>query len=39
MLHSDVTFEIAAIIQSVVFYLVTAQAIFSFIRYRRKATV
>ncbi len=37
MLHSDVTFEIAAVVQSVIFYLVTAQAIFSFIRYRRKA--
>lgn len=32
MLHSDVTFEIASIIQSVIFYLVTAQAIFSFVR-------
>jgi len=34
MLHSDVTFEIAAIIQSVIFYLVTAQAIYSFVKYR-----
>ncbi len=37
MLHSDVTFEIAAVIQSVIFYLVTAQAIYSFVRARRKA--
>ncbi len=37
MLHSDVTFEIAAIIQSVIFYLVTAQAIFSFVKYGRRA--
>ena len=28
MLHSDVTFEIAAIVQSVIFYLVTAQALY-----------
>ena len=28
MLHSDVTFEIAAVVQSVIFYLVTAQAIY-----------
>jgi len=27
MMHSDVTFEIAAVVQSVIFYLVTAQAI------------
>ncbi len=37
MLHSDVTFEIAAVIQSIIFYLVTAQAIFSFVRYRWRA--
>lgn len=36
MLHSDVTFEIAAIIQSVVFYLVTAKAIYDIIRYKVK---
>lgn len=35
MLHSDVTYEIAAIIQSVIFYLVTAQAIYNFVRYQR----
>jgi len=34
MLHSDVTFELAAIVQAVIFYLVTAQAIY--IRYRRR---
>ncbi len=34
MLHSDVTFEIAAIVQSVIFFLVTAQAIYGFLRYR-----
>ena len=37
MLHSDVTFEIAAIVQSVIFYLITAQAIYSFLRYRKRA--
>jgi ABC-type uncharacterized transport system permease subunit len=37
MLHSDVTFEIAAVIQSVIFYLVTAQAIYSFVSTRRRA--
>ncbi len=36
MIHSDVTFEIAAIIQSVIFYLVTARAIYDFIRYRKR---
>lgn len=36
MLHSDVTFEIAAVIQSIIFYLVTAQAIFTFVRYRKR---
>jgi hypothetical protein len=37
MLHSDVTFEIAAVVQSVIFYLVTAQALYSAVRYRRRA--
>ena len=37
MLHSDVTFEIAAIVQSVIFYLVTAQALYNALRYRRRA--
>ncbi|MBN2050259.1 MAG: ABC transporter permease [Spirochaetales bacterium] len=36
MLHSDVTFEIAAIVQSVIFFLVTARAIHDFIRFRKK---
>lgn len=35
MLHSDVTFELAAIVQAVIFYLVTAQAIYSAVRRRR----
>ena len=34
MINSDVTFELAAIIQSVIFYLITAEAAFSFIRRR-----
>ena len=37
MLHSDVTIEIAAVIQSIIFYLVTAQAILRFVRYRKRA--
>lgn len=37
MLHSDVTYEISSIIQSIIFYLITAQAIYSFINHRRKA--
>jgi riboflavin transport system permease protein len=39
MLHSDVTFEIAAVIQSVIFYLVTAQALYAFVSNRRKGVV
>lgn len=39
MLHSDVTFEIAAVAQSIIFYLVTAQALYSIFRFRRKAAV
>lgn len=35
MLHSDVTFEIAAIVQSVIFYLITAQALYGALRRRR----
>ena len=35
MIHSDVTFEIAAIIQSVIFYLVTAKGLYSFISNNR----
>jgi simple sugar transport system permease protein len=35
MLRSDVTFEIAAIVQSVIFYLVTAQALYGALRRRR----
>jgi ABC-type uncharacterized transport system permease subunit len=37
MLHSDVTFELAAVVQSVIFYLITAQAIYSFLRRRRRS--
>jgi ABC-type uncharacterized transport system permease subunit len=36
MLHSDVTFEIAAVVQSVIFYLVTAQALYGAVRRRRR---
>ena len=35
MLHSDVTFEIAAVVQSVIFYLITAQAVYGFLRRRK----
>ena len=38
MIHSDVTFEIAALVQSVIFYLVTAQALYRFIQYRKRAS-
>jgi ABC-type uncharacterized transport system permease subunit len=34
MINSDVTYEIAAIISAVIFYLVTAEAAVSFIRRR-----
>jgi ABC-type uncharacterized transport system permease subunit len=34
MINSDVTFELAAIIQSVIFYLITAEAAFAFFRRR-----
>ena len=37
MIHSDVTFEIAAIAQSFIFYFVTAQALYGLVRTRRKA--
>ena len=36
MLHSDVTFEIAAIVQSTIFFLVTAKAIHDFIKFGKK---
>jgi simple sugar transport system permease protein len=36
MLHSDVTFEIASIVQSVIFYLVTAQALYGLFAERKK---
>jgi simple sugar transport system permease protein len=34
MLHSDITFEIAVIAQSFIFYFVTAQALYRFVRVR-----
>ena len=37
MLHGDVTFEIAAIAQSFIFYFVTAQSLYSLARRRRAA--
>jgi len=37
MLHSDVTFEIAAIAQSVIFYLVTAQSLYDLFRRRKRS--
>jgi ABC-type uncharacterized transport system permease subunit len=37
MLHGDVTFEIASIAQSFIFYLVTAQALYAFARKRKGA--
>lgn len=39
MLHSDVTFEIAAVAQSIIFYLVTAQALYSAFRLKKKAVL
>jgi simple sugar transport system permease protein len=36
MLRSDVTYEIVAIIQASIFYLVTAQALYGFVRSRRR---
>jgi len=37
MINSDVTFEIAAIAQSFIFYLVTARALYAFTRIRSRA--
>ncbi len=34
MLHSDITFEIAVVAQSFIFYLVTAQGLYRFVRVR-----
>ena len=36
MINSDITIEIASIVQAVVFYLITAQAIYNFVKPRRK---
>jgi len=36
MINSDVTFELVNVVQSVIFYLVTAQAIYDIIRYKIK---
>ncbi len=38
MLHSDVTFEIASIVQAVIFFLVTAQTVQGLVRRRRRAS-
>jgi simple sugar transport system permease protein len=37
MINSDVTIEIASVVQSIVFYLITAKVIYSFVKHRRKA--
>ena len=37
MIHSDVTFEIAAVVESIIFFLVTAQVLQDFIKYRKRA--
>lgn len=36
MIHSDITIEIASIVQSIVFFLITAQAIYNFFRYKMR---
>ncbi|NOY08703.1 MAG: ABC transporter permease [Spirochaetes bacterium] len=36
MIHSDVTFEIAAIVESIIYFLITAQVLKDFIRYRKR---
>jgi len=36
MINADITIEIASIVQSVVFFLITAQAIYNFVKYGRK---
>ena len=36
MLHSDVTYELAKIAQAVIFFLVTAQALYGFFKSRKK---
>jgi simple sugar transport system permease protein len=36
MLHSDVTFEIAKVAQAIIFYFVTAQALYSLLKRRRR---
>jgi len=36
MINADVTIEIASVVQAVVFYLITAQAIYSFVQRRRR---
>ncbi len=35
MIHSDITYEIVSIVQAVIFFLITAQAIYNFFKYRR----
>ena len=36
MINADVTIEIAAVVQAVVFYLITAQSVYSFVQRRRR---
>ena len=35
MINADVTIEIASVVQSIVFFLITAQAIYNLVKYRR----
>ncbi|MBI9106579.1 MAG: ABC transporter permease [Spirochaetales bacterium] len=37
MINADITIEIASIVQSVVFFLITAQAIYNFVKPRRRS--
>ncbi len=34
MIHSDITYEIVAIVQAVIFFLITAEAIYNYFRYK-----
>jgi len=36
MLHSDVTFEIAAIVQSIVFFLISSEVLFTLFEKKRR---
>ena len=37
MLHTDVTFEVAAVVEAFVFFFITSEVIFSFIRRKRRS--